>query len=128
MKFFKSEETKFIEIVVNSLAKRGHEHIKASLSKYKIPAKVVKKSTDTIFIPVVSSKKDNVLWLYSIVTPKNLIEKDLISKWRLFHEFSIQSGSMFYIVFRKGMLIDVQKLMDDNNIIAKLWDFDKKEK
>ncbi len=127
MKLFKSEEKKFIEIVVKRLVERGHENIKASLGNYKTPAKVVKKSTDTVFIPEITSNKDQVFWLYSIVTPKNLKEKNLIAKWKLFYEYSIQSGSRFYIVFRKGMLKDVQKLMDDNHINAELWDFDKKE-
>ncbi len=128
MKFFKSEENKFIETVIEKLVKRGHENIKADIGKYKIPAKVVKKSTNTAFIPDISSKKDDVFWLYSVVTPKSLKEKNLIAKWKLFYEFSIQSGSRFYIVFRKGMLVGIKKMMVENNIIAELWDFDKKEK
>ncbi len=110
-RFFKSDKTKMLEKVVNRLEERGNTDIRAELSGYQKPQKVVRVSDNTEYFPDVTSTKEGQFRLFAIEYGKVVKSNMTVNRWKLFEAFSSQNNAVFYIVCSSGQVMDVKKIL-----------------
>ncbi len=119
---FKSKQTKLLEQIVKTLEKRDNSDVRVDLSGYKKPQKVVRVSDGTEYFPDVTSFKGGQFRIFTVISEKFSNSDEIIEKWKLFETFASQNDSQFYIVFPTGMVMDIKKILEENNIRVNLWE------
>ena len=113
------------ELIARTLAEKKNENVKANIPGYPKPKRVVRKSTETEFIPEVTSIKAGQFRLFSIVSKDMIHEEETAERWRLFAEYATQNDSLLYIVFPQGLVSEIKKRLTEVGIDAQLWEVSK---
>jgi hypothetical protein len=109
------------EYVTRILAEKKHEDIKAVISGFQMPQRVVRKSTGEWYIPEVTSVKGGQLRLYAVETKDTIRDAEAEKRWILFSEYAKQNQSIFYLVFPPGVVLQVKQKLERLKIDAHLF-------
>ncbi len=121
-KLFKTEHVKTTQLAIKELLKRNNENIKANVSGYSAPKKVIKKATGDGFFPDITTVKGGQFRLFAVETIKTINNEAVKEKWSLFEKFASQNQALFFIVFPKGIFKEIKKRVDEAEIEAQLWE------
>ena len=109
------------EFVTKILAEKNHEDIKAVISGFSMPKRVVRKSTGEWYIPEVTSVKGGQFRLYAIETKETIRDDETEKRWKLFSEYAKQNQSIFYLVFPPGSVLQIKQKLEKLKIDAHLF-------
>ena len=116
-----SEHDKRVKKVVDLLADKGYENIKANLPDREKPKKIVWQSTGEGFIPDVTVFKDDFR-IFEVVTAASILDEKTDDTWKLFSSYAEVNDAMFYVVFPKGLVEKVKKKINELGVDACLWE------
>ncbi|MBW1699339.1 MAG: hypothetical protein JRH18_14575 [Deltaproteobacteria bacterium] len=124
--FIKSKKSghvrdRMIKYVTRILTDKQHQEVHAIVSGFKMPQRVLRKSTGEWYIPDVTSYKGGQFRLYAVETKETIQAEDTDKRWALFAEYAKQNGAMFYIVFPAGAVLQVKQRLAKLSIEAHLW-------
>jgi len=108
-----------LEKVITSVEKQGYKEIKAEHDDYEMPHQLVNQSTDLVFTPDVSAKKNEGQAYFEIATK----EKDtiqLINKWKLLETLAQMKKGSFHLYVPHGHMKFAKDMVEAHNINAKL--------
>ena len=110
-----------VKYVVDILAEKNNKKIRANISGFESPQRVVRKSTSENYIPEVTSVKNKQFRIFAIETKDSMAQGEPEGRWKLFAEFAKQNDALFYIVFSVGQVEIVKSKLEQLNIEANLW-------
>jgi hypothetical protein len=125
-KYFKSKlnaspRDHITKYVTRVLAEKKHEDIKAVISGFSMPQRVVRKSTGEWYIPEVTSVKGGQFRLYAVETKETIRDDETEKRWQLFSEYAKQNQSILYIVFPPGVVLQIKQKLERLEINAHLF-------
>ena len=117
----KSPNDRMVKYVVDILAEKNNKKIRAIISGYESPQRVVRKSTNESYIPEVTAVKNNQFRIFAIENKESLEQGEPETRWKLFAEFAKQNNALFYIVFSVGQVEIIKGKLEESRIEANLW-------
>ena len=115
------EHDRLVKKVVDLLGDKGYENIKADLSDFEKPKKIVWQSTGEGRIPDVTVFKDDFR-IFEVETADSVEDEHTAEKWKLFSSYAEVNDAMFYVVFPKGAVEMVKKRIKELGVDACLWE------
>lgn len=100
-RFFQSEHDSMVANVAAQLRQIGRTNIRADLSGFPQPEKIIWSSTGSGHIPDVTSWSGQ-LEIFEIETADSISDSHTQDQWRLFDAYAKQHGARFTVVIPKG--------------------------
>ncbi len=116
-----TDHERLVKKVVELLGGKGYENIKADLPDFEKPKKIVWQSTGEGFFPDVTVYKDDFR-IFKVVTADFAADDKTDEVWKLFASYAEVNDAMFYVVFPKGVIGKVKKIINEIGVDACLWE------
>ncbi|MBX2842368.1 MAG: hypothetical protein KTR26_11400 [Flammeovirgaceae bacterium] len=115
-----SSYQKLLEKAISNIKKTGFDEIKADFEGMELPAKLVNRSTEQVFIPDATAKNRNGIKAYFEISCKVTDTEPLVSKWKLIDTLAKMKEGIFKIFVPSGTMRFTQELITQHNINATL--------
>ncbi len=115
-----SEHDTLVEHIAGILKERDYEDVRADLTGFIKPRKIIWQSTSEGSFPDVTGIKDG-LRIFEVETPDSINDEHTAEQWKLFASYAETNNVLFYIVFQTKSLDKVKKRMAELHINANLW-------
>ena len=91
-----------VEAVVSSLSSELYTAVKANILGYNTPSKIIRPETEDGFIPDVTGRVEDFLYIYEVETEDTISTENSKNKCLLFSDYATKHNAIFVIVVPTG--------------------------
>ena len=114
-----TKEEEMLKNIVEKLEKSGYTDIKVDLEGYEQPAKLVRQSDDTEFIPDITARLSGKKFYFEIVRKTKEVSK-LVAKWKLLSALSEIKDGDFKIFVPYGQMKFTKEILEKYRLNAEI--------
>ena len=111
-------------MMINSIASylegKGYERIRADLSDYEKPARLMKQGSADAFVPDLTARKNNSKCYFELVNTTEENNRRTISKWQLLSTLAKSQNGKFFVLVPHGKMSYTNRLLASNEINAEV--------
>jgi len=111
-----SAHDKLVKAVVDSLSPELYSDIKANISGYQTPSKIVWANSGDGYIPDITGNVADFQYIYEVETEETISNEHTKNKWKLVSDYAAKHNSIFVIVVPKGCRNTALTQADESDI------------
>ncbi|MBO8183121.1 MAG: hypothetical protein H0Z28_10075 [Archaeoglobus sp.] len=119
-----SDHDKMVRYVVDYLKDKGFRNIKADISGFDKPNKIIWKTTGEGHIPDVTAENGS-LHIFEVETEDSINDQHTEDQWELFAAYAKKYSAKFWVVVPQGSRDLAEKRLNQLGLIAKIWEVPK---
>lgn len=112
------------EVMVSSIAsyldKKGYERIRADLTDFEKPSRLMKQGSADAYVPDLTARKGAGKCYFEIVNTTEEQKLRTVGKWQLFSMLAQSQNGKFFVVVPHGKMSYTNRLLSDHNIHAEI--------
>ncbi len=113
-----STDENMIYSAIDILKEKGFENIRANVSDYERPAKLVKASSSIAYQPDMTAKTLTGKCYFEIVNDTKADKDVLKEKWSLFSAMAQHKNGTFFLLVPRGKMRFTNEMLKNNEIYA----------
>lgn len=114
----KSVDESTMYSALDIIKSRGFLNIKAVISDYETPSKLIKKGTEKSYIPHITARTDQGKHYFEIVSKTKKDPQKLIDKWMLLSSLAEIKNGTFFLIVPHGKLSFTKNILKQHAIHA----------
>lgn len=114
-----AEHDRLVEYVAKLLKGRNYRDVRADLSGYTIPRKIIWEKKGEGYVPDVTGYSTEMR-IFEAETSDSITDEHTADQWKLFASYAETNKAMFFIVFPKGCADMVEARLKELKIQAQL--------
>lgn len=109
-----------ITSIASYLDKKGYERIRADLTDFERPSRLMKKGSQDAYVPDLTARKNNGKCYFEIVNTTEEHKLRTIGKWQLLSTLAESQNGKFFVLVPYGKMSYTNRLLADHNINAEV--------